>query len=156
MRSDVNYRNTEILEEFKQKVLDKSQSSYMLTISRDGEDPVRSIYFYSTAIEAAAGYEAYQDWGFSRDFLTVTLYEPTGKVSEKILKRPKGGECTFVREDYNKATKIFNHVKEDIPESSYNYLIFEFAKLFSKDNQRFDYKRFLTDTGHTGDTTNDH
>jgi hypothetical protein len=129
----------------------KTADSYMLTIARDGESPVRSIYFYDNAIDAATGYSAYQDWGFAKEFLTVALHEPTGRVHEKVLKRPRGGECTFVRNDYSEATNIFTRVKDSIDEDVYNYLVFEFAKLFSKDNQRFDYERFLTNTEYTGE-----
>jgi hypothetical protein len=153
---ELNNSHVDMVENFKQQVQLKTADAYMLTIARDGESPVRSIYFYDNAIDASAGYEAYSDWGFAKDFLTVTLYEPTGRVHEKILKRPRGGECTFVRDDYIEATAIFTSAKESIPEASYNQIVFEFAKLFSKDNQRFDHERFLANTGYTGEITNDY
>lgn len=142
-----------MVEDFRAQVRDRTADAYMLTIARDGESPARSIYFYDNAIEAAAGYEEYFDWGFAKDFLTVVLYEPNGKVHEKVLKRPRGGECTFVRDDYIEATAIFSFVKASIPEDTYNHLVFEFAKMFSKDNQRFDHERFLARTGYTGEIT---
>jgi hypothetical protein len=140
-----------MVENFTSQVREKTATAYMLTIARDGEFPVRSIYFYDNAIDAATGYSAYQDWGFAKEFLTVTLHEPTGRVHEKVLRRPRGGECVFVRDDYTQAAAIFTKVKDSIHEDMYNYLVFEFAKLFSKDNQRFDHQRFLVNTEYTGE-----
>jgi hypothetical protein len=128
---------------------------YMLTIARDGESPARSIYFYGDAIEAAAGYGNYTDWGFARDFLTVKLYEPTGRVHEKVLRRPKGGECAFHREQYHSVTKILGELWDKLDTESYNILIYKFAQLFSKDNQRFEVERFLTQLGYTGEIIDD-
>jgi hypothetical protein len=145
-----------MVQDYKNKVANKTADSYMLTIARDGESPVRSIYFYGDAIDATNGYEAYYDWGFAKDFLTVTLYEPTGRVHEKVLRRPRGGECTFVRDDYLEASMIFSRAKDSINEDIYNYLVYEFAKLFSKDNQRFQVERFLTDLGYTGEINDQH
>jgi hypothetical protein len=148
---ELNNLHVEMVHEFKQQVQQKTTEAYMLTIARDGEFPVRSIYFYDNAIDASSGYEAYSDWGFSKNFLTVTLYEPTGRVHEKILRRPMGGECVFVREDYVKLSKIYTDIKDSISQDGYNYLVLESARLLSKDNQRFDPKRFFLDTGYTGD-----
>ena len=153
---DLNMNNEKIVEDYRVRVLEKTQTSYMLTIARDGEHPARSIYFYDSAIDAASGYDAYTDWGFAKEYLTVVLYEPTGKVVEKTLKRPKGGECTFVRDDYTKAAAIIEALKNTIDRKNYNYIVYEFAKLFSKDNQRFDEIRFLTDLDYTGDTNDKH
>lgn len=128
----------------------------MLTIARDGESPVRSIYFYDNAIDAANGYAAYQDWGFAKEYLTVELYEPTGRVHSKVLKRPRGGECVFVRQDYYDATEIIKKLSGAISEEHYNYLAYEFGKLFSKDNQRFNHDRFLENLGYTGEKDDRH
>ena len=117
----------------------------MLTISRDGESPERSIYFFNNAIEAVGNYNRYQDWGFAKNFLTVTLYEPNGKIESKILKRPKAGESTFIRKDYIKAGKILKNIKKYLPQDIYINLINDFSELFSKDNQRFDPERFFKD-----------
>jgi hypothetical protein len=152
---EINNSHVDMVEDFKQQVQLKTANAYMLTIARDGEHPVRSIYFYDNAIDATTGYEAYSDWGFAKDFLTVTLYEPTGRVHEKTLRRPRGGECVFVRDDYTKLSKIFAKIKDGTDEDKYNYLVLESARLFSKDNQRFDPKRFFVDTGYTGDIEND-
>ena len=140
-----------MVSEYKNKVLNKTADSYMLTISRDGESPARSIYFYGDAVDAATGYAAYTDWGFAKDFLTVELYEPTGKVHSKILRRPRGGECTFIRDDYHKASQILKNVVGRIPEDAHRQISLDFAKLFSRDNQRFDPSRFLVELGYRGD-----
>jgi hypothetical protein len=144
------------VQEFKNKTAAGTADSYMLTIARDGESPARSIYFYGTALDAATGYNAYQDWGFAKDFLTVELYEPTGVVHSKTLRRPRGGECVFVRQDYYDATEIIKKLNGEIAEEHYNYLAYEFGKLFSKDNQRFNHDRFLENLGYTGEVNDCH
>lgn len=149
--SDLNPTNADMVQDFKARVAAGRGDSYMLTIARDGESPVRSIYFYDNAIDAGKGYEAYQDWGFAKDFLTVELYEPTGRVHSKVLRRPRGGECVFERSQYYRAAEILNAAKPKIDEEVFNYLAFEFGKLFSKDNQRFQVERFLTELGYTGE-----
>lgn len=149
--SELNMTNQIMVDEFKARASAGKGDSYMLTISRDGESPVRSIYFYDNAIDAATGYAAYVDWGFAKDFLTVELYEPTGRVHTKVLRRPRGGECGFERAQYYKVSDILNVSKPKIDEEVFNYLTHEFAKLFSKDNQRFQVDRFFTDLGYTGE-----
>lgn len=154
--SDLNPTNADMVQEFKSRVSAGRGDSYMLTVARDGESPVRSIYFYDNAVDAGKGYEAYQDWGFAKDFLTVELHEPTGRVHSKILRRPRGGECAFERVQYYKAAEILNAAKPKIEEETFNYLAFEFGKLFSKDNQRFQVERFLTELGYTGEINEQH
>jgi hypothetical protein len=152
----LNLVHADMVQEFKDKTAKGTADSYMLTIARDGESPVRSIYFYDNAIDAATGYAAYTDWGFAKDFLTVELHEPTGRVHSKVLRRPRGGECTFVRQDYNDAAAILLALNGTIEQDHYNYLAYEFGKLFSKDNQRFDHKRFLVNLGYTGEEDDQH
>lgn len=156
MSGQLNPTNQTYVDEFKLKVAAGRGDSYMLTIARDGESPVRSIYFYDNAIDAANGYAAYQDWGFAKEYLTVELYEPTGRVHSKVLKRPRGGECVFVRQDYYDATEIIKKLSGAISEEHYNYLAYEFGKLFSKDNQRFNHDRFLENLGYTGEKDDRH
>lgn len=122
------------------------RASYMLTIARDGESPVRSIYHFDNAIDAAQAYGRYTDWGFAKDFLTVSLYEPGGKNTTKVIKRPKAGECVFVKADYIEAEKILLSTKEHLTEENYTNLIKGFAGLFSRDNIRFDVSRFFKAT----------
>lgn len=141
----------DIVNDYISQAKQKAAQHYMLTIARDGESPVRSIYFYDNAVDAAKGYEAYQDWGFAKDYLTVELYEPTGKIHSKILRRPRGGECTFERAQYYQVSDIINILKPKVDEEAFNYLAYEFAKLFSKDNQRFNPERFLETLGYTGE-----
>jgi len=119
---------------------------YMLTVSRDGEYPERSVYKYSNALDAVNGYNRYTDWGFARQYLTVSLYEPNGKIHTKILKRPPAGENIFIREQYYEAEKILLKLKDKIEKECYNQLVKDFAKLFSIDNWRFDPKRFFSAT----------
>lgn len=149
--NDLNPTNEVYVNQYKEAVKQNKANSYMLTIARDGESPVRSIYFYDNAVDATIGYEAYQDWGFAKDYLTVELYEPTGRVHSKVLRRPRGGECTFERAQYYQISDIINAVKPKVDEEAFNYLAYEFAKLFSKDNQRFNPERFLETLGYTGE-----
>lgn len=140
----LNQNNEAMVQQFVDTVARGSETSYMLTIARDGESPVRSIYFYDNAVDAVHGYEAYTDWGFAKDFLTVTLYEPNGRVHNKVLTRPRGGECVFVRQDYIDAANILNN----LPHNEYKFIAArQFAALFSKDNQRFDPDRFFQAVG---------
>ena len=141
----LNQNNYNIVAEYKEKIKNKQQDAYMLTISRDGESPERSVYFFTNAVEAVESYNKYQDWGFAKNFLTVTLYEPNGKIESKILKRPKAGESTFIRKDYIKAGKILKNIKKYLPQDIYINLINDFSELFSKDNQRFYPERFFKD-----------
>lgn len=153
---ELKTEHVDMVQEYRDRASNKTADSYMLTVARDGESPARSIYFYADAIDAATGYAAYTDWGFAKDFLTVELYEPTGKVHSKVLRRPRGGECVFHREQYYKAAIILSEASGKMDADSYNKLVYEFAKLFSKDNQRFQVDRFLTELGYTGETNDRH
>lgn len=139
------------MDEFKSKVAAGRGDSYMLTIARDGESPVRSIYFYDNAIDATTGYLAYTDWGFAKDYLTVELHEPTGRIHSKVLRRPRGGECVFERAQYYEISEMLNALKPKLLENDFNSIVYGFAKLFSKDNQRFNPERFLETLGYTGE-----
>ena len=122
---------------------------YMLTIARDGESPDRSIYHYDGPVDVADAYNKYTDWGFAKEYLTVTIYGPGGQLAQKVLRRSSGGtqgDCTFVREDYIKAEGIILKYKGDMQEDKYKGLVKDFAKLFSRDNIRFDVSRFFKAT----------
>lgn len=151
----LNSKHFEVVADYTKQAKSGTAKHYMMTIARDGESPARSIYFYENAIEAATGYAAYTDWGFAKDFLTVELYEPTGRVHSKVLSRPRGGECVFHREQYHAAIIILGEIQSKTDTDSYNKLVYEFAKLFSKDNQRFQVERFLTALDYTGEITDD-
>lgn len=132
-----------MVDEYIEDVKNNKNSSYMLTIARDGEEPVRTIIFYTNAIEAAEAYNKYTDWGFARNFLTVRLYEPNGVVNEKILKRNQAGECTFIRQDYIDMQNSLLKVKDSINKDVYDSLCIEIMTIFAKDSWRFDPERFL-------------
>jgi hypothetical protein len=132
-----------MVEEYCESVKNKTADSYMLTIARDGESPVRTIIFFQNAIEAAEAYNKYFDWGFARNYLTVTLYEPSGKINEKILKRNQAGESTFIRQDYIDIENILLNFKDKIETSVYDDLGFKIMTVFAKDSWRFDPERFL-------------
>lgn len=156
MAEELKSSHNDMVSEYRAQVASGEAKHYMLTIARDGESPARSIYFYGDAIDAAKGYEAYQDWGFAKDFLTVELYEPTGKVHSKILRRPRGGECVFHRQQYHEITEILLKASDSCSDEMYNYVVYEFAKIFSKDNQRFNVDRFLENLGYTGEVNDRH
>ena len=156
MSGELNQHHVDMVQEYKNKIAAGQGDSYMLTIARDGESPARSIYFYGDAIDAVKGYEAYKDWGFAKDFLTVELYEPTGRVHSKVLRRPRGGECAFHRQQYHEITEILLKASDSCSDEMYNYVVYEFAKLFSKDNQRFNVDRFLENLGYTGEVNDRH
>lgn len=149
LSGELNNQNLVMVEDFKAKAAQGRGDSYMLTIARDGE-AVRSIYFYADAVDAVKGYEAYQDWGFAKDFLTVELYEPSGRVHSKVLRRPKGGECVFHRNQYHEITELIIKVKNSMQPEALDYLSHELARIFSKDNQRFNEERFLSALGVKG------
>ena len=128
------------------KYIENPDGMYMLTIARDGEYPERSIYMYADSLNAVNGYNEYKDWGFAKHFLTVSLYEPSGKVHTKVLRRPPAGECVFVRQQYYDAEEIILKVKEKMDKESYEGLVKDFAKLFSIDSWRFDPVRFFEAT----------
>lgn len=140
MGSDLKQSHKDMVESY---LSNKDNKIYMLTIARDGEDPVRSILFYQNSIEAAAAYNKYTDWGFAKNYLTVCLYEPSGIINKKVLKRDQSGECTFVKQDYIKATEIIKSVKSRVDSEVYEEISLKFMRLFAKDNWRFDPDRFL-------------
>lgn len=139
-------KHTEMVEQYIEDVKTKSTSHYMLTVARDGEDPVRSIIYYDNAIDAANVYNSYQDWGFAKDFLTVQLYEPQGKVHKKTLTRPPGIEASFMRQNYIEMAQAVLNIKEFLPESIYTDFVVEVARIFAVDNKRFSEDRFYTNT----------
>jgi hypothetical protein len=145
----LNLKNADIVKEYLQSVDDNQCESYMITISRDGEYPERSVIFYKSAIDAVKVYESYKDWGFAKKYLTVKLYEPNGNVNEKILKRPPGIDPRFKRKEYIQISKIIKKLKEKTEKESYDKFVIEIARIFSRDNPRFDENRFFNNTGCT-------
>lgn len=146
---ELNLKNAEIVQGYLESIKNKSCSHYMITITRDGESPERSVIFYDSAIEAVNVYESYQDWGFAKKYLTVRLYEPNGKINEKILKRPPGIDPRFMRKEYIQISEIIKQIKDKTEKESYEKFVISIARIFSKDNPRFDEKRFFNNVGCT-------
>lgn len=140
---ELNLTNKTVVENYLKEIKEHTNDSFMLTIARDGEDPVRSVIFYDNALDAAKVYNAYTDWGFAKNFLTVTLYEPNGKVHKKIIKRQPGYEATFMRRNYYDISKILFEFKDNTSEEEFENLVKNIARVFSHDNPRFDPERFL-------------
>ena len=145
--SELKPSHKNLVDDYIKGVNEKTQNVYMLTIARDGEQPARSILYYSNAVDAAYAYNKYTDWGFAKNFLTVTLYEPSGTINQKILKRDQAGECTFIRKDYYDIQKILFEIKSHIDKQVYDKLCIDIMTVFAKDNWRFNPERFLKDLG---------
>lgn len=140
-------KNKEIVMQYKLDVKKNIATDYMLTVARDGEEPVRSIIFYSNVLEAVDAFNSYTDWGFAKTFLTVCLYEPTGKQHEKILERPQGIESKFFRFQYIEIAQILKELKPHINNiDAYKTAVQKIAKIFAIDNYRFDVQRFFDNT----------
>ena len=147
MEDQLKEEHVDMVSQYVNEVQNKTATSYMLTIARDGESPVRTIIFYDNAIDAAEAYNKYVDWGFARNYLTVHLYEPSGKVNKKVLTRNQAGECTFVRQDYIDVENVLLSFKSSISSEVFDSLAFELMKIFAKDSWRFNPERFLTVLG---------
>jgi hypothetical protein len=116
---------------------------YMITVSRDGESPVRSIISFDNVEQAIEGYEMYQDAGFAKNYLTVSLYQPSGLVTTKILKRNHAGDPSFVRQNYIDTVEALHSVKDKLNKEDYEDMCMKIVTSFAKDNWRFDPDRFL-------------
>lgn len=120
-----------------------SVGHYMITVSRDGESPVRSIISFDNEKEAVEGYKMYQDAGFAKEYLTVSLYEPSGKINTKVLKRNHAGDPSFVRQNYLDTVDALYKVKSKLNKEDYEDLCIKIVTSFAKDNWRFSSDRFL-------------
>jgi hypothetical protein len=147
MEDQLKAGHVDMVSDYINEVNNKTATSYMLTIARDGESPVRTIIFYDNSLEAAEAYNKYTDWGFARNYLTVNLYEPTGRINQKVLKRNQAGECTFVRQDYIDVENILLSFKDKIDKEIYDDLVFKIMAVFAKDSWRFNPERFLSILG---------
>lgn len=139
--------HVDIVSNYIKDVESKKSNAYMLTISRDGENPVRTIIFYTNAIEAAEAYNMYNDWGFAKQYLTVTLYEPSGVINQKVFKRNQAGDPTFLRQNYYDFSSILKNLKPYLEKEVYENACIKAAASFAKDNWRFNPERFLSDLG---------
>jgi hypothetical protein len=116
---------------------------YIITVSRDGESPVRSIISFDNQKQALEGYEMYQDAGFAKEYLTVSLYEPSGKINTKVLKRNHAGDPSFVRQNYIDTVEALHSLKDKLNKEDYESLCIKIVTSFAKDNWRFNAERFL-------------
>jgi hypothetical protein len=147
MSESLKLEHNTMVSNYLESVKNKTADSYMLTIARDGESPVRTIIFFTNAIDAAEAYNKYTDWGFARNYLTVHLYEPSGLVNKKVLMRNQAGDCTFIRQDYIDIENILLPLKDCIDKNIYDDLVFKIMTVFAKDSWRFDPERFLSILG---------
>ena len=141
--SELKPSHKEIVEEYIENSKSGKVSHYMITVSRDGESPVRSIISFDNPTQALEGYEMYQDAGFAKDYLTVSLYEPSGKINTKVLKRNHAGDPSFVRQNYIDTVEALHKVKDKLDKEDYEDLCIKIVTSFAKDNWRFSADRFL-------------
>lgn len=133
----------DMVNEYIKGTVDKTVQHYIITVSRDGESPARSIISFENIKEALEGYEMYQDAGFAKQYLTVSLYEPSGKINTKVLKRNQAGDPSFVRQNYIDTVDALYKVKDKLEKKDYEDLCIKIVTSFGKDNWRFDVDRFL-------------
>lgn len=147
MSDQLKPSHTDIVNEYIANAKEQKINHYIITVSRDGESPVRSIISYDNVVDAVAGYEMYQDAGFARNYLTVSLYEPSGKINTKVLKRNQAGDPSYVRQNYVDVTNALHEVKDKLSKEDYENLCMKITNSFGRDNWRFDVDRFLTNLG---------
>ena len=141
--NELNHIHFDIVSDYIKNSKEGKIGHYMITVSRDGESPVRSIISFDNLEQALEGYEMYQDAGFARDYLTVSMYEPSGKVNTKVLKRNHAGDPSFVRQNYIDTVEALHQVKDKLNKEDYEDLCIKIVNSFAKDNWRFDAERFL-------------
>ena len=140
---ELNHIHFDIVDDYIKNSKEGKIGHYMITVSRDGESPVRSIISFDNLEQALEGYEMYQDAGFARDYLTVSMYEPSGKVNTKVLKRNHAGDPSFVRQNYIDTVDALHKVKDKLNKEDYEELCIKIVTSFAKDNWRFSADRFL-------------
>jgi hypothetical protein len=140
---ELNHIHFDIVNDYIKNSKEGKISHYMITVSRDGESPVRSIISFDNLAQALEGYEMYQDAGFARDYLTVSMYEPSGKINTKVLKRNHAGDPSFVRQNYIDTVEALHKIKDKLDKEDYEELCIKIVTSFAKDNWRFNAERFL-------------
>jgi hypothetical protein len=143
MMEQLKPNHDDIVNDYIKNSASGSIGHYMITVSRDGESPVRSIVSFDNQKQALEGYEMYQDAGFAKDYLTVSLYEPSGKINTKVLKRNHAGDPSFVRQNYIDTVEALHQVKDKLNKEDYEDLCIKIVTSFAKDNWRFSADRFL-------------
>lgn len=141
--SELNPMHADIVNNYINDSKQGKVGHYMITVSRDGESPARSIISFDNAKQANEGYEMYQDAGFAKEYLTVSLYEPSGKVNTKVLKRNHAGDPSFVRQNYIDTVEALHSLKDKLDKKDYEDVCIKIVTSFAKDNWRFNADRFL-------------
>ena len=139
----LNFSHEDMVNEYIKNAKDGKVSHYIITVSRDGESPVRSVISFDNVEQAVEGYEMYQDAGFAKDYLTVSLYQPSGINMTKVLKRNHAGDPSFVRQNYIDTVDALHKVKDKLDKKDYEELCIKIVTSFAKDNWRFNPERFL-------------
>ena len=139
----LNFSHEDMVNEYVKNAKDGKVSHYIITVSRDGESPVRSVISFDNLEQAVEGYEMYQDAGFAKDYLTVSLYQPSGISMTKVLKRNHAGDPSFVRQNYIDTVEALHKVKDKLDKKDYEELCIKIVTSFAKDNWRFNPERFL-------------
>jgi hypothetical protein len=139
----LNFSHEDMVNEYVKNAKDGKVSHYIITVSRDGESPVRSVISFDNVEQAVEGYEMYQDAGFAKDYLTVSLYQPSGISMTKVLKRNHAGDPSFVRQNYIDTVEALHKVKDKLDKKDYEELCIKIVTSFAKDNWRFNPERFL-------------
>jgi len=147
MSNEFKPSHQDMIEEYLQNSKLGKVSHYIITVSRDGESPVRSIISFDNIVDAVAGYEMYKDAGFAKNYLTVSLYEPSGKINTKVLKRNQAGDPSFVRQNYIDVTNALLQIKDKLPEEDFEILCIRIGTSFGRDNWRFNIERFFDNLG---------
>jgi hypothetical protein len=141
--SELNPIHESIVNQYIKDSKERKVSHYMITVARDGESPVRSIISFDNLQQAIEGYEMYQDAGFAKDYLTVSLYQPSGNTLTKVLKRNHAGDPSFVRQNYIDTVEALRTLKEKLDKKDYEEVCIKIVRSFAKDNWRFNPERFL-------------
>jgi len=141
--SELNHVHFDIVNDYLKDSKEGKVGHYMITVSRDGESPVRSIISFDNLEQALEGYEMYQDAGFAKDYLTVSMYEPSGKINTKVLKRNHAGDPSFVRQNYIDTVEALHYLKDKLDKKDYEDVCIKIVTSFAKDNWRFNAERFL-------------
>jgi hypothetical protein len=141
--SELNMTHDDMVNDYVKNAKEGKVGHYMITVSRDGESPVRSIISFDNIEQALEGYEMYQDAGFARDYLTVSLYQPSGNTLTKVLKRNHAGDPSFVRQNYIDTVEALHTLKDKLTKEDYEDVCIKIVTSFAKDNWRFSAERFL-------------
>jgi len=60
---------------------------YSVTSTNDSETSPEWVGRYSDALTAVEVYQMFNDWGIAKEYRTINLSEPSGKMHTKVLYR---------------------------------------------------------------------